>query len=76
MQNINSKLESAKSIIPTLFNSSRDKVGGVISLVTTSEADYFGKTENTDKDIINLLKSKMEMEVILGLKFIIAVITN
>jgi hypothetical protein len=74
MNNLNAKYESAKSFIPQLYTQSKDKVGSVVSSISMSEADYLYKTQNTDKDIIGLLTSKIEMEVIMGLKFIIAVI--
>jgi hypothetical protein len=70
---MNSRLETAKSFLPNLYTSSKEKVGSALSSMTMSEADYLYKTANTDKDIIDLLLSKMEMEVIFGLKFIVAV---
>jgi hypothetical protein len=39
-----------------------------------SEADYLMKTDNSDKELLELLISKMDIEVILGLKFILSVI--
>ncbi len=66
-------LQTIKSIVPNFFNSSKDKVNKAFSSVTVTEADYILKTDNTDKDLIELLISKMEMENILGLKFLLGV---
>jgi vesicle coat complex subunit len=70
MNNIYSRFDSMKSYVPSLFTSSKEKVSEYFSLLTQSESDYLTKAENTESDIKELLKSKMEMEVILGLKFL------
>lgn len=67
-------LESVRSVVPNLIKSSREKVNKAFSSMTVTEADYILKTDNTEKDLIELLISKMEMENILGLKFILGVI--
>jgi len=66
-------LESVRSVVPNLLKSSRDKVNKAFSSMTVTEADYILKTDNTEKDLIELLISKMEIENILGLKFILGV---
>jgi len=67
-------LESIKSVVPNLLSSSKDKMNKAFSSVTVTEADYILKTDNTEKDLVELFISKMEMENILGLKFILGVI--
>lgn len=66
-------LESLKSVVPNLISSSKEKVNKAFSSVTATEADYILKTENTEKELIDLLLSKMDIEIILGLKFILGV---
>jgi hypothetical protein len=70
----NLKLDNLKSLVPSLYNSSKDKLTSAISPMLKSEADYLMKTENSDKELLELLLSKMDIEVILGLKFIISVL--
>lgn len=65
--------DSLKSFVPNLYNSSKNTVNKAFFSVAITEADYIMKTDNTEKDLIDLLLSKMEMEVILGLKFILGV---
>ena len=67
-------LESLKLSVPNFLTNQKDKMKGAFSSVTISEADYILKTENTDKELVDLLISKMDMEIILGLKFILGVI--
>ncbi len=75
MKNLNLKLDSLKSsLIPGFLSMSKEKIGDLFTSLTQSETDYLNKTENTDSDIKELLKSKMELEVIIGLKFIFIVI--
>ncbi len=69
-------LDSVRSFVPNLLRSSREKVNKAFSSVTVTEADFILKTDNTEKDLIDLLISKMEMENILGLKFILGVTKN
>lgn len=74
MKNLNLKLESIRnSYVPGFLNSSKDKIGEMFTSLTQSESDYLTKTENTDSDIKELLKSKMELETIIGLKFLLTV---
>ena len=74
MKNLNLKFESLKSsYMPMFLNTSKEKIGGMFTSLVQSESDYLTKTENTDSDIKELLKSKMDLEVILGLKFLIIV---
>jgi hypothetical protein len=74
MKNLNLKIDSLKSsYVPGFLNSSKDKLGEMLFSLTQSESDYLTKTENTDSDIKELLKSKMELEVIIGLKFLLIV---
>jgi hypothetical protein len=70
----NLKLDNLKALVPSLYNSSRDKLSSAISPMLKSEADYLMKTENSDKELLDLLISKMDIEVILGLKFILSVV--
>ena len=58
------------------MSTSKDKVTNVFSSVIESEADYLLKTENTDKELLDLLTSKLDVENILGLKFIMGVKFN
>ena len=69
----NSYFFSLKSFIPNLFSTSKDKVSTMVTSLTVSESDYITKTENTESDIRELLESTMEMEQILGLKFLMGV---
>ena len=74
MKNLNLKIDSIKSsFVPGFLNSSREKIVEMFFSFTQSEADFLTKTENTDSDIKELLKSKMELEVIIGLKFLLIV---
>jgi len=66
-------LESLKLSVPNFLTNQKDKMKGALASVTISESDYILKTENTEKEIVDLLISKMEMEIILGLKFILGV---
>ncbi len=70
----NFKFEAIKSFVPSLYQSSKDKMSNVLSPMLKTEADYLMKTESTDKEIIEMLLSKIEMEIILGLKFVMSVI--
>ncbi len=77
MKNLNLKFESLKSsYMPMFLNTSKEKIGEMFTSLVQSESDYLTKTENTDSDIKELLKSKMDLEVILGLKFLIIVLIN
>ena len=77
MKNLNLKLDSIRNTyVPGFLNSSKDKIGEMFSSLTQSESDYLTKTENTDSDIKELLKSKMELETIIGLKFLLIVFNN
>jgi hypothetical protein len=66
-------LESLKLSVPNFLTNQKNKVKGAFTSVTILESDYILKTENTEKEIIDLLISKMDMEIILGLKFILGV---
>jgi hypothetical protein len=70
----NLKLDNLKLLVPNLYNTSKDKLSSAISPMLKSEADYLMKTENSDKELLDLLISKMDIEVILGLKFILSVL--
>jgi hypothetical protein len=69
----NFKFENIKAFVPNLINSTKDKVSGTYYSMLQTEAESLMNTQNTDKEIIELLISKMEIEVILGLKYIISV---
>jgi vesicle coat complex subunit len=71
MNSLSSRFDTMKSYVPSLLNSSKEKVSEIFTLMTQSESDFLTKAENTDTEIKELLKSKMEMEVILGLKFLL-----
>jgi len=74
MKNLNFKFDSIKSsYVPMFLTTSKEKIGDMFTTLVQSEAEYLTKTENTDSDIKELLKSKMDLEVILGLKFLIIV---
>lgn len=69
----NIKFDNLKGYLPNLVSSSKDKVSGAISSFLENEADSLMKSEQTDAELKTLLTSKMEIEVINGLKFIMAV---
>lgn len=73
MQNLFLRVDSIKSSIPNIYSTSKDKLGSFFSSFMTTEADYLIKTENTEKELRDLLTSKMDVEIILGLKFIMGV---
>ena len=57
-------LESLKLSVPNFLTNQKDRMKGAFSSVTISEADYILKTENTEKELVDLLISKMDMEII------------
>lgn len=65
-------LSSLKSLIPTALTTSKEKIASTVSLLSISETDYLIKTHTTDSNIISLLNSDYEIEQILGLKYVIA----
>jgi hypothetical protein len=69
----NFKIDSIKAFVPSLYNSTKDKVAGAYFSILQTEADRLIITQNTDKEIIDLLISKMDIEVIWGLKYILSV---
>lgn len=67
---------SFKSVIPSFYTSTAKSVSNIFSTLTMSESEYLHKTEATEKEIVNFLTSKMEMEVILGLKIVLMDLQN
>lgn len=67
---------SFKSVFPSFYSSTAKSVSNIISSLTMSESEYLHKTEATEKEIVNFLTSKMEMEVILGLKIVLMDLQN
>ena len=69
-------LESVKTFFPNLYSKSKQQLSNAFNAISVSEADYLINTDNTDKDLINLLTSNFEIEKTLGLKFLLAFIMN
>jgi hypothetical protein len=69
----NFKLDNLKALVPDLYNTTKDKVTGAYYSILQTEAESLSNTQNSDKEIIDLLISKMEIEVIWGLKYILSV---
>ena len=65
------RFDALKSFIPSLYASSTKTITNMVSSITMNESEYLQKTETTEKDILTLLTSKIEMEVILALKILI-----
>jgi hypothetical protein len=69
----NFKLESLKAYVPILYNNTKDKFAGAYYSILQTEADALQNTQNTDKEVVDMLISKIEIEVIWGLKYILSV---
>ena len=70
------RFDALKSFIPSLYASSTKTITNMVSSITMNESEYLQKTETTEKDILTLLTSKIEMEVILALKILIIDVQN
>jgi hypothetical protein len=66
------RIDSLKNLIP-FFNSSKERLGSAISSFMANEADYLMKTDNTDKELKDLLVSGVEIEQVFALKLMITV---
>ena len=75
MDFIKSYIPSFSSIKSSISNAS-SSVSKMMSDLTMNETEYLYKREHTEKEILNFLSSKMEMEVIYALKIIIIDIQN
>jgi hypothetical protein len=69
----NFKLDNLKAFVPNLYNGTKDQISGAYNSLLQTEADSLMGTQNTDKEIIDLLMSKLDIEVIWGLKYILSV---
>ena len=75
MDFIKSYIPSFSTIKNSISNASTS-VSKMMTDLTMNETEYLYKREHTEKEILNFLSSKMEMEVIYALKIIIIDIQN
>lgn len=73
---IKQKLDELKQFFPSFYYSSTKTISNMITSIVMPEAEYLYKADATEKEIISYLTSKMDMEVIYGLKVIIIDMQN
>jgi hypothetical protein len=68
------RAEGLKNLFPSIYNKSKDTISSYITSVTISETQEIISSNNTENELIGLLNSRVELDEISALKYIIGVI--
>jgi hypothetical protein len=67
-------LKGLQNLFPAIYNKSKETISYYITSVTISETQEIITTSNTENELFGLLNSKIELDEITALKYIIGVI--
>ncbi len=67
-------MKGLQNLFPAIYNKSKETISYYITSVTISETQEIITTSNTENELFGLLNSKIELDEITALKYIIGVI--